>query len=142
MEQSMEQSMDHNMDHNIESPPEESTYEKPKKGPVNIAAVLSNEAAERNQEISNLASESDRHRNVPQPARIRKNELSYEESPDLFQGEPVDHRRQPRNAVKKYPPKPAQTESKTAAMVKTIMKERQMLDEQHQPQTRAYERRA
>lgn len=44
--------------------------------------------------------EDDRHRNKPQPKRIRQDENNYIEDDDLFSGEMVDNHREPSNVVR------------------------------------------
>lgn len=51
--------------------------------------------------IDEIPLEDDRHRNLPQPKRVRQGEKSYEEDDNLFSGEPVDNRKEPVNSVKK-----------------------------------------
>lgn len=45
--------------------------------------------------------ETDRHRNVSQPKRVRKNETSYEENEEFFPGEQVDNRKESGKSIKK-----------------------------------------
>ena len=44
--------------------------------------------------------ESDRHRSVPQPHRIRQDETGYIEDDELFQGDQVDNRREPNGVLR------------------------------------------
>jgi hypothetical protein len=44
--------------------------------------------------------DSDRHRSVPQPHRIRQDETGYIEDDELFQGEQVDNRREPNGVLR------------------------------------------
>jgi hypothetical protein len=44
--------------------------------------------------------DTDRHRNIPQPKRIRQDEGNYVEDEELFSGEVVDNNREPSNVVR------------------------------------------
>lgn len=45
--------------------------------------------------------DTDRHRNVTQPKRVRKDETSYEENEEFYAGEQVDNRKESGKSIKK-----------------------------------------
>lgn len=56
---------------------------------------------EENEEEESGQGGNDRHRNLPQPRRIRQDEDKFIEDEELFSGDVVDNRQEPRNVVRK-----------------------------------------
>lgn len=71
----------------------------------------------------------DRHRNPVQPRRIRQDEGKFLEDDELFQGEVMDHRREPKNAVKSKSQKNAADQFGTRAKAEEIAKNRDDIEE-------------
>ena len=71
----------------------------------------------------------DRHRNPVQPRRIRQDEGKFLEDDELFQGEMMDHRREPKNAVKSKSQKNVADQFGTRAKAEEIAKNRDDIEE-------------
>jgi hypothetical protein len=74
--------------------------------------------------------ESDRHRTVQQPRRIRKDENQFEEDEELFSGEVVDNRKQPGNTVKAKAQKSTRDINNIRAKADALALDREALEKQ------------
>lgn len=81
--------------------------------------------------------DSDRHKSVPRPHRIRQDETGYIEDDELFQGEQVDNRREPNGVVRTSASDRKTTDSNgTRAKAEELARGREEIERQINPNKR------
>jgi hypothetical protein len=74
--------------------------------------------------------ESDRHRTVQHPRRIRKDENQFEEDDELFSGEIVSNRKEPGNTVKPKAQKSTREANSIKARADALALDREALEKE------------